>query len=159
METLIVTTGHEEESDLSKFHGVNCIFFRRNFLPYKISFSLRRWLTRHVSEFDLVHIHALFSFSSWAAASAARKHQVPYVVRPLGVLNRWGLANRRPLLKRIWLRFIEIPLLRRAAAIHYTAESEREEARALAAPEDEREDLVVHSHAARKSYAAAAGGT
>ena len=86
---------------------------------------------RHVREFDLVHVHALFSFSSRSAARAARKHGVPYIIRPLGVLNRWGLANRRPILKWFWLRFIEIPLLERAAATHYTTEAEREEARTI----------------------------
>src|SRR5206468_1593727 len=73
-------------------------------------------------------IHALFSFSSWSAAAVARKHRVPYVIRPLGALNRWGLTNRRPLLKKFWLRTIEMPVLQRATAIHYTTQSEREEA-------------------------------
>jgi glycosyltransferase involved in cell wall biosynthesis len=124
VETEIVTTGDDRGGD----GEIDCICFRRNFQPYKISFSLRRWLNRHIGEFDLVHIHALFSFSSWAAASAAQKQRVPYVIRPLGVLNRWGLTNRRRLLKQVWLRFVEGPILERAAAIHYTSDSERDEA-------------------------------
>ena len=122
-ETLIVTTGdHDPETK------TELLCFRRNFQPYKISFSLRRWLDRHVREFNLVHIHALFSFSSWAAANAARKQNVPYVIRPLGVLNQWGLTNRRRFLKQVWLRFIESPLLEGGAAIHYTSQAERDEA-------------------------------
>jgi len=108
--------------------GVIHFFFRRDLLPYKISFALTRWLNRYLADFDIVHIHALFSFSSLAAARAARKRGVPYIVRPLGVLNRWGIENRRPLLKRLSLRLIELPILRRAAAIHFTSESERREA-------------------------------
>jgi glycosyltransferase involved in cell wall biosynthesis len=108
--------------------GIIHFFFRRDLVPYKISFSLTRWLNHHVGDFDVVHIHALFSFSSLVAARAARKRGVPYVVRPLGVLNRWGLENRRPLLKRLSLRLIELPILRRAAAIHFTSEAERREA-------------------------------
>ena len=130
-ETLVVTTGHDEDPAFNKSNLVSCISFRRNLQLYKISFSLRRWLMEHVREFDLVHVHALFSFSSWAASHAARKHGIPYIIRPLGVLNRWGLANRRPILKWFWLRCIEIPLLKRAAAIHYTTEAESEEARAI----------------------------
>jgi glycosyltransferase involved in cell wall biosynthesis len=38
------------------------------------------------------------------------------------------MENRRPWLKRISLRWIERPLLRRAAAVHYTSQREREEA-------------------------------
>jgi glycosyltransferase involved in cell wall biosynthesis len=124
-ETVIVTTGHDEPA---QDNGIKCVRFDRNFEPYKISFSLRHWLDRHVREFDLVHIHALFSFSSRAAARAAQKKGVPYVIRPLGVLNRWGLTNRRRLLKRFWLQFSELPILKNAAAIHYTSQAEREEA-------------------------------
>ena len=123
-ETLIVTTGDNVVGN----SGIECLGFRRNFEPYKVSFSLRRWLNDHVREFDLIHIHALFSFSSWAAARAAQKQNVPYIIRPLGVLNRWGLANRRRFLKQLWLRFIESPILERAASIHYTSQAERDEA-------------------------------
>lgn len=112
-------------------HGVTHFFFRRDFVPYKISFGLRHWLNDNISRFDVAHIHALFSFSSLAAARAARKHHVPYVVRPLGVLNRWGMQNRRPWVKRFSFRLIELPILRHAAAIHYTAEAEGREANSL----------------------------
>jgi glycosyltransferase involved in cell wall biosynthesis len=101
---------------------------------YKVSPGLARWINRHVLDYDLVHIHALFSFSSVAAAWAARNAGVPYVVRPLGTLNRYGVEKRRPLLKRLSLKFIEGPILRHAAAVHFTAEAERQEAEALGIP-------------------------
>ena len=104
------------------------VFFRKNTEFYKASWSLRRWLREHVGDFDVVHIHALFSFSSWAAARAARHARIPYIVRPLGVLNTWGMENRRRFLKRWSLNLIELPILRGAAAIHYTAEAEAREA-------------------------------
>jgi len=106
----------------------NYIYFRKATESYKVSLGLGRWLRGHIRDYDVVHIHALFSYSSYAAARAARRAGVPYIVRPLGVLNRWGLENRRRLLKRWSLRLVELPILRGAAAIHYTAEAEREEA-------------------------------
>lgn len=110
--------------------GVACIYFRKNTEAYKVSLGLARWLRRHAADYDVVHVHALFSFSSYAAARAARRSGVPYIVRPLGVLNRWGLENRRRILKQGSLRVVELPILRGAAAIHYTAEAERQEAAA-----------------------------
>lgn len=101
---------------------------------YKVSPALVRWLRQHVRDYDLVHIHALFSFSSVAAAWIARRAGVPFVVRPLGTLNHYGVSRRRPWLKRLSLRFIERPILRHAAAVHFTAEAEQQEAEALQVP-------------------------
>src|SRR5207248_5596707 len=57
-------TGSAEREDASKERrGYNIVCFRREFEPYKISFWLTRWLRENVGKFDLVHIHALFSFS------------------------------------------------------------------------------------------------
>jgi glycosyltransferase involved in cell wall biosynthesis len=108
--------------------GVKVFYFRRTTLAYKVSIDLARWLVRTARDFDLLHIHALFSFSSTATAWAARRCKVPYVVRPLGVLNRWGIENRRALAKRASLPLIELGIIRGAAAMHYTAERERSEA-------------------------------
>ncbi len=82
----------------------------------------------HVRDYDLVHVHAVFSFTSNCAARQAGGHGVPYVIRPLGVLNRWGIENRRRLIKSLSFRFIEQPLLRNAAAMHYTSYAEQREA-------------------------------
>lgn len=101
---------------------------------YKVSPAFSRWVFRHVHDYDVVHIHALFSFTSIAAAWAARRAGVPYVVRPLGTLNEYGVKQRRPWLKRLSLRFVEEPILRHAAVVHFTAEAEKREAEALGIP-------------------------
>ena len=111
--------------------NITYFYFKRDLLPYKVSFGLPKWLRANLVSFDLVHIHALFSFSSTMAARIARQHNVPYVVRPLGVLNRWGMENRRPILKRLSFRLVELPILLNSAAIHYTSNAERAEAAAL----------------------------
>ena len=108
--------------------GYGIRYFRKQSDFYKVSLPFRRWIRGHVGDYDVVHIHAMFSYVSNCAARAARRSNVPYVVRPLGVLNRWGIENRRPLLKSLSLRFIEEPILERAAAIHYTSGQERAEA-------------------------------
>jgi len=111
--------------------GINVYYFRRELLPYKISFGLVRWLRSNVAQFDLVHIHALFSFSSTVAGHYAYRKGVPYVIRPLGVLNIYGLENRRPVLKKLSMPLVESRILRYSAAIHYTSQAERMEAAAI----------------------------
>jgi len=119
------------ENASTERRGYRVVSFRREFEPYKISFGLARWLGHNVTKFDLIHIHALFSFSSTMAARIARKKNVPYIVRPLGVLNRWGMQNRRRLLKRLSLASVERRILTHASAIHYTTKAESDEASSL----------------------------
>lgn len=108
--------------------GVTYWYFPRQTHFYLFSWPLSRWLARRVPDYDLVHIHTLFSFPGIPAAYWAHRYGVPYVVRPLGTLNRWGIEHRRPWLKQICLRLIDGPVLSGAAAVHYTSEQEREEA-------------------------------
>ncbi len=108
--------------------GSQRIYFRKLTEFYKYSGGLVAWLSKNVSAFDLVHVHGLFSHASVAGAAAARRHGVPYIIRPLGSLNLYGMSARRPLLKRLSLRWIEGPLLSAAAAVHFTSTLERLEA-------------------------------
>jgi glycosyltransferase involved in cell wall biosynthesis len=101
---------------------------------YKFAPGAVAWLWKHVAEFDVVHIHALFSFVSNAAALICRLRGVPYIVRPLGTLNSWGVTNRRPWLKRLSLAAIEGPILSHAAFVHFTSDAEVQEAQALRIP-------------------------
>jgi glycosyltransferase involved in cell wall biosynthesis len=107
------------------YGGVPAIFFARQYSErFKYSRPLARWLAEHVAEFDVVHIHAVFSHACLAAASRCRRARVPYVVRPLGTLDPWSLGQH-PVRKRlVWLLAAK-RMLWGAAAIHYTASGEQ----------------------------------
>jgi glycosyltransferase involved in cell wall biosynthesis len=111
--------------------GVTYWYFRRQSHVYTFSWPLNVWLARHASEFDVLHIHALFSFPALSAAYWASRRQVPYVVRPLGTLNTWGMRARRPWLKKLSFRVLESRIVRHAARVHYTSHLERVEAERL----------------------------
>ncbi|NEQ23719.1 MAG: glycosyltransferase, partial [Microcoleus sp. SIO2G3] len=57
------------EQDGYRVRYFRCSPLRR----YKFSLDLLRWLSQHATEFDLAHIHALFSPVSTAAAMVARR--------------------------------------------------------------------------------------
>ena len=111
--------------------GVRYWIFPRQTSFYLFSLPLTRWLRRHVSEYDVVHIHALFSYAAAAAAICARIAGIPYVVRPLGTLNQWGMSNRRRRLKKLSFHWIESRILKGAAVVQFTSEQEALEARQL----------------------------
>ena len=107
--------------------GVILHFFPRQTSFYSFSLPLTMWLWSHVREFDVVHIHALFNYPALAAGVICNLRGVPYILRPLGTMARWGFVTRRPLLKRLSFSLAEGPLLARAAAVHCTSEMERED--------------------------------
>lgn len=114
--------------------GVLRHYFPKRMDFYKVSPGFARWVFQHARDYDVFHIHALFSFTSTVAAWAARRVGVPYVLRPLGTLNRYGLEQRRPLLKQLSVRMIEGPNLRQSAAVHFTAAAEMQEAESIGVP-------------------------
>ena len=111
--------------------GARRIYARMWLTPYKVAPGLVPRLMETVGQHDAVHIHALFSFAATAAAWAARRRRVPYVLRPLGTLSGYGLAMRRRRLKAVSMALVEAPMLRHAAAVHFTSQAELADAQAL----------------------------
>lgn len=111
--------------ELTPYQGLPTLFFPRQWSEaVKYSRPLAHWLNAHVNEFSVVHIHAVFSHACLAAARACQRTSVPYVVRPLGTLDPWSMAQK-PWRKQLFLALGARHMLQRAAAIHYTASEER----------------------------------
>ena len=113
------------------FEGIPAYFFPRLVSEsLKASPALARWLDAHVREFDVVHVHGVFSHATLAAARAASRSGVPYVIRPLGQLDPWSLSKGR-LRKRLFLTVAGQRAIQGAARIHWTTPEEQR----LAPPE------------------------
>jgi glycosyltransferase involved in cell wall biosynthesis len=75
--------------------------------------------------FDVIHLHSVFLFPTWAGAREALRIGVPYVLSPRGMLVRELIDRRSRALKHTWIRFVERGNLARAAQIHLTSTEER----------------------------------
>ena len=107
-----------------KQDGYEIIYFRCSpFRRYKFSLDLLKWLNTHAHEYDIAHIHALFSPVSSAAATVCRQKKLPYILRPLGTLDPADLQKKKQL-KKLYVEIIERRNLAGAAAIHFTSEQE-----------------------------------
>ncbi len=94
---------------------------------FAVSPAMSRWLGSHIRSYDLLHIHALFSYPSTAAMVQARHAGVPYLLRTIGQLSPWSLAQSS-LRKRWMLRLVERANLEGASALHFTTALEQSQA-------------------------------
>lgn len=116
--------------------GVTTRYFRaRSPRSYTFSPHLARGLARDVSKFDLVHVHSALNWPTTVAARIADRNDVPYLIRPCGILEHtpfhqpyedgWRGRLRR-WKKRAYLELVERTNLENAARLHLTSEGERE---------------------------------
>ena len=108
------------------YKGVPARFFPVQLgASFKYSRPLAAWLNHNLRAFDVVHIHAVFNHASIAAANACRNAGVPYIVRPLGTLDPWSM-KQKPVRKRMFWMLSGKKMLQHSAAVHYTAQAERD---------------------------------
>lgn len=94
--------------------------------------ALRRFFEETLREVtpDLVHLHGIWVPQIHLAAKVARKLGIPYIIAPRGMLEPWSLEQKK-WKKRLAMALYQRNDLKRAAALHATAESEAEQFRRL----------------------------
>lgn len=107
--------------------GVKVTYFpSRNLRRLYWSPAMGKALSARVAGFDLVHLHAIYLWPIWAGARAARRHGIPYVMSPRGMLVPELIRRKNRWVKTAWIELIERGNLERAAAIHVTSSAEAE---------------------------------
>jgi glycosyltransferase involved in cell wall biosynthesis len=91
--------------------------------------AMGRALAESVRHFDIVHVHSLFLWPCAAAARAAQRSHVPYLVAPRGMLVKQLVHRRGRWRKLLWLQLVERRNLSRAAALHVLTSLEAEDAK------------------------------
>jgi glycosyltransferase involved in cell wall biosynthesis len=114
--------------------GVRVHYFASQLRRLYVSADMRRALRHDAGAFDLVHLHSVFLWPTTAAAGAARRAGVPYIVSPRGMLVPELVARKSRWAKRAWIAFVERRNLAHASAIHFTAKAEFDDARRLGVP-------------------------
>lgn len=91
-------------------------------------------LAERTAGFDAVHLHSVFLWPTSAAARAAERADVPYVLSPRGMLVPELIEQRGRWRKLAWMLLAERRTLERASALHVTSALEAEEAARLGLP-------------------------
>jgi len=122
-----------ETNKVTNYKGAPTIFFER-YSPqnaaireFAYSTAFVGWLRGNIQNYDIIHVHAIFSFCSSYAMYLARKRNVPYLVHTMGQLDRWSLSQS-PFRKKIFLLLLEKNNLQQANAIQFTSNAEQSQA-------------------------------
>jgi glycosyltransferase involved in cell wall biosynthesis len=99
------------------------IRFFDSYTSWRYSPELAVALQERIREFDIVHIHGMWLYPHFAAAKAAKKLNVPYIISPHGMVEADALA-RKALKKRLYWELIEKHSFQNASAIHAITENE-----------------------------------
>ncbi|MBD2292366.1 glycosyltransferase [Anabaena sphaerica FACHB-251] len=92
-------------------------------LDYKFTGSMTKWLFKNVSNYDIVHTNAIFSYPVLAAHWACQFRKVPYIATPHGMMEPWALAYKA-WKKKLYFNLLEKPSLQTAKAMQMTASTE-----------------------------------
>lgn len=95
---------------------------------WKYSRSLGRWLREHVGGYDIVHVHALWTYATMAACRAATRANVPIVLRPCGMLSDYTLGRSAGTKWWYWT-LVERKNLSSVSVFHATSQEEADEIR------------------------------
>jgi glycosyltransferase involved in cell wall biosynthesis len=117
---------------LHEYQGVPVRFFAR-FSPniaavreFAFSAGFTRWLWHHIQDYDLIHVHAIFSYCSTVAMAIARLQNIPYLVATHGLLCQWALEQGTSK-KNTYLKLIEYSNLNHASGLHLNSQLEKQE--------------------------------
>mgnify|MGYP003346769116 CR=1 FL=1 len=99
---------------------------------YKKTFSYSRKMRNHVlsQDYDLIHLHNLWTYPSMITKKANIKNNIPIVITPNGMLDNWALNNSK-YKKMIAKFFFETRNIKKASLIHVNTIKEAKDVRSL----------------------------
>jgi glycosyltransferase involved in cell wall biosynthesis len=120
--------------------------FKGSFGVFQHNKDFKFWLHENVNKFDIVVIHGLWQYHSYATAKACVKHNVPYVMFTHGMLDPWfnEVDKLKQVKKNIYWKLLENFTINNANAVLFTSKEEKRLARQSFLPYKPIEKVVAY---------------
>ncbi len=97
--------------------------------PFEYAPGFKKLLNE--SEYDLIHIHSIYTYPVTIAGFWAKRKKIPYIIAPRGSLYPVALSSSSQKRKRVFNKLVLKPLFSCARVIHATSLEERDIIRGL----------------------------
>lgn len=116
---LLTTMGRGEAAAQGAFEGTSRVInvhAEDRLLRYSPKIGV--FLSQSINTYDLVHVHNLYRWPMTAAANAAHRAGIPFLIQPHGVFSEYYWNRRsRAGLRLGYRRLFDVPNIRRAAGL------------------------------------------
>ncbi len=98
--------------------------------PWRYSPEFKSKLLENIKRFNIIHIHGIWLYPQYIAAKTSIKYDIPFILSPRGMLNKWTFDAKnnsilKILKKRIYMTFA-LDVFKKAAKIHALTPVEKE---------------------------------
>jgi glycosyltransferase involved in cell wall biosynthesis len=110
---ILTTKWKLDDEYVSNLTAVNCYSVNALYCRYLIPFGSKRWLQQNIAKYDLVHLSKNWSLLSSMAGFIAAHQKIPFVFSSMGFVS---IHNRSRSLKKLYLKYLTIPIIKKASA-------------------------------------------
>jgi len=123
------------------------VFSFKSFLGvFSYSRDFSKWLEINVNNYDVVIIHGVWQFHSYATAKACKLSSVPFVAFTHGMLDPWFNKGNplKTIKKKVYWSIFERHVINNSSAVLFTSEEEKTLAREPFSPYNPIERVVAY---------------
>lgn len=107
----------ERAEVLKKFRDKKGVWLVRGKRFWRYSTELKQFLNGNAREYDIFHIHGIWTHTTHVAVQIARRHKIPYIISVHGMLEKEARQNKK-WRKRLYWKLLQRSDLKNADAIH-----------------------------------------
>jgi glycosyltransferase involved in cell wall biosynthesis len=141
----VITLDDPEASWINEFK-FPVVSFKSYLGTFSYSRLFYKWLATNVDKYDVIIIHGIWQFHSYAAAKSCKDKGVPYVIFTHGMLDPWFNLNNKikTLKKNVYWKLFGQYAINNANSVLFTSEEEKTLARHSFTPYSPIERVVAY---------------